>query len=331
MTRAKLETARLRLRPVAVEDEAVVVAALNDLSVTGWLAVVPHPYNPADFQHFQRNLAQPGQTFAVEDAQGLVGIVGLEKRTLGYWFAPSSHGLGYATEAARVALAAHFAESTTDIASGYFEGNTRSANVLRKLGFVEAGRWPKQCRALGTDRSHVEMVLTLDAFRAALPIEMRGPRLTLRSLQTTDLAALHRVVSEWEVVRQLASYPWPPDLAFTATRAKPYLGAGFVWGMFREGDLLGTVAVTGNELGYMLRQDAWGQGYATEACRLAIDRAFADGRDHLVAGIWADNAASLALLRKLGFRLTGSDVSRNIARGAEVAGHWLRLDRKDWR
>lgn len=330
MTRAEFETARLKLRPVVAKDEAAIVAALNELSVTGWLSVVPHPYAPADFQYFQQNLAKPGQTFAVEDAQGFVGILGVEGRTLGYWFVPGRHDLGYATEAARAALAEHFADSATDIASGYFEGNARSANVLRKLGFVEVGRWPNQCRALGTDRPHVEMVLTLDAFQAALPFEARGLRLTFRSLQVTDLAALHRIVSEWEVVRQLASYPWPPDLAFTATGAQSYLGGGFVWGIFCEGDLLGTVAVTGDELGYRLRPDAWGQGYATEACRLAIDRAFAEGRDHLVAGIWADNVASLALLHKLGFWLTGSDVSQNIARGAEVAGHWLRLDRKDW-
>ncbi len=165
MTRAELQTARLRLRPVAPEDEGAVVTALNDIAVSGWLAVVPYPYSAADFAQFQREYAVPGFTYAVCDAAGLAGIMGIEDRTLGYWFAPHRHGLGYATEAGRTVLAAHFADNPADIASGYFEGNARSANVLRKLGFVEVGRWMKQCRALGIERTHVDMTLTLDRWR----------------------------------------------------------------------------------------------------------------------------------------------------------------------
>ena len=165
MTRAELKTARLTLRPVAPQDEGAVVAALNDIAVSGWLAVVPYPYFPTDFQQFQNDYAVPGATFAIDNQQGFVGIVGIEDRTLGYWFTPDHHGRGYATEAARAALAEHFAQDPKDIASGYFEGNTRSATVLRKLGFVETGRGPKYCRAMGIDRPHIEMLLTIERWR----------------------------------------------------------------------------------------------------------------------------------------------------------------------
>ena len=168
MTRAALKTARLMLRPVAPEDEADVVTALNDIAVSGWLAMVPYPYTPADFHQFQTDYAIPGQTYAVHDARGFAGILGVEDQTLGYWFAPVAQGRGYATEAARAALSEHFAHTDT-IASGYFAGNARSANVLRKLGFTEAGRDVKHCRALGQDRPHVTVSLTRDAFLAALP------------------------------------------------------------------------------------------------------------------------------------------------------------------
>lgn len=328
--RAELKTARLTLRPVASEDEGAATTCLNDIAVSGWLSVVPFPYTAADFRQFQTDYAVPGDTFAVDDAQGFAGILGVEDRTLGYWFAPNRHGLGYATEAARAALAEHFANDANSIASGYFEGNTRSANVLRKLGFVETGRDLKHCRALGVDRPHVNMALTHDVFAAALPIEAQSARLTYRSLQPIDLEAMHAVVSLFDVVRQLASYPWPPDRDFTRIRARPYLKDGFVWGAFQKGRLIGTVGVTGGELGYMFAPDTWGQGFATEACRTAIVHAFAIGRDHLIAGVWADNAASLGLLGKLGFRVTGQDVSRNIARGVDLPGCWLRLDRSDW-
>ena len=179
-------------------------------------------------------------------------------------------------------------------------------------------------------RPHVEMALTRAAFTAALPIEAQSARLAYRPMQATDIDALHGIVSHWDVVRQLASFPWPADRAFTATRALPYTGHGFVWGVLRHGDLIGTMAVTGHELGYSFRPDTWGQGYATEACRVALARAFADGRDHVEAGVWADNAASLHLLAKLGFRVTGQDRTFNKARGCEVDGHLLRLDRGDF-
>lgn len=161
----EVQTARLRLRPVAAADEAAVVAALNDIAVTGWLAVVPHPYSAADFRQFHDGYATPGETFAIEDAQGLAGIMVVEDRTLGYWLAPSVHGRGYATEAARAVLALQFEDNPADIASGYFEGNHRSARVLEKLGFVECGRDMKFCRALNRDRPHVSMRLDLAAFR----------------------------------------------------------------------------------------------------------------------------------------------------------------------
>ena len=328
--RAELKTARLTLRPVAPEDEGAVVACLNDIAVSGWLAVVPYPYAPENFQYFHNEYAIPGDTFAVDDVQGFAGIIGVEDRTLGYWFAPNRHGRGYATEAARAAVAEHFSDRTSVIASGYFEGNARSSNVLRKLGFVETGRGPKHCRALQMDRPHVEMALTRDAFTAVLPIEAESARLGYRSLQAADLDALQAIVSHFDVVRQLASFPWPPERDFTRARAQPYLGNGFVWGAFLGPRLIGTVAVTGDELGYMFTPDQWRQGLATEACRTAITHAFARGHDHLIAGVWADNTASLGLLGRLGFRVTGQDVSLNRARGVDLPGYWLRLDRSDW-
>ena len=328
MTCAELHTARLHLRPVAPLDVAVVVTCLNHIAVSGWLAVVPYPYTAADFNHFQTQIAKPGETFAVHDDAGLAGVVGAGAE-LGYWFAPRCHGRGYATEAARAVLAEQLAEDASDVKSGYFEGNVRSANVLTKLGFVETGRGSKHCRALGIDRPHFDMALTQAAFIAALPVEAQSHRLTYRSLQPTDLDALHQLVSHFDVVRQLASYPWPPDRDFTRTRVQPYTGRGFVWGALLHGRLIGTVAVTGDELGYMLAPDVRGKGYAYEACQTAIRRAFAEGRDHLQAGIWADNAASLGLLSKLGFRVTASDLTLNKARGAETPGLLLRLDRPD--
>lgn len=133
-----LTTARLRLRPLVASDEGALVVALNDWEVVRWLVPVPFPYESADFQAFLP-LAEPGKVWVIEDDKRLAGLIEIDD-LLGYWLARSAWGQGYATEAARAVLAAHFAESAAGpVGSGYFEGNARSANVLTKLGFRVTG------------------------------------------------------------------------------------------------------------------------------------------------------------------------------------------------
>jgi RimJ/RimL family protein N-acetyltransferase len=59
------------------------------------------------------------------------------------------------------------------------------------------------------------------------------------------------------------------------------------------------------ELGYWVARPFWGLGYATEAGRHMIDLARTLGIGRLIASHFADNPASGAVLRKLGFRPTG--------------------------
>jgi RimJ/RimL family protein N-acetyltransferase len=57
------------------------------------------------------------------------------------------------------------------------------------------------------------------------------------------------------------------------------------------------------ELGFHLRADQWGRGYATEAARAAIDHAFGTLRmASIVAGHNPGNDASRRVLLRLGFR-----------------------------
>ncbi|MBS2024596.1 MAG: GNAT family N-acetyltransferase [Deltaproteobacteria bacterium] len=60
------------------------------------------------------------------------------------------------------------------------------------------------------------------------------------------------------------------------------------------------------ELGYMLDEPYWGQGYASELCRALMSLAF--DQLHLprvIAGVLDGNVASIQVLLKLGFRETG--------------------------
>ena len=88
---------------------------------------MPVPSTAADFHRFVGEIARPGETFAVEDAEGFAGVVGAGEE-LGYWFAPRAQGRGYATEAATAILAAQFARCDSEVISGYFEGNGTDAS-----------------------------------------------------------------------------------------------------------------------------------------------------------------------------------------------------------
>ena len=325
-----LYTARLNLRPICAGDGAVIVPALNDLAVAGWLSSVPHPYDAVDFAYFSSDIARPGRVFAIQDAAGFAGVIGLDHE-FGYWLAPRAQGMGYATEAARAVLPAYFIDHSEAVLSGYFEGNSRSLRVLTKLGFVERSRGPKLCRALGQDRPHVDVSLSRSDFIRHLPAPAHPTHLIFRALQASDADALHAIVSDWTVVRQLGSFPWPPDPAFSASRVVPFAGDGFVWGICLAGALIGTVAVTKGELGYMIAPAHHRMGFAQHACRRAIGHAFeALVLDEITAGVWADNAGSIGLLTKLGFTVTAATAEMSRARGVVADGFDMCLTRADW-
>ena len=55
------------------------------------------------------------------------------------------------------------------------------------------------------------------------------------------------------------------------------------------------------EIGWRLREDAWGQGYAREAASASLDAAFGHfGAPHVIAFTVAQNKASWGLMERLG-------------------------------
>ncbi len=157
------------------------------------------------------------------------------------------------------------------------------------------------------------------------------PQLSYRDLNETDLDAIHAIGSHWSVVRQLGSWPWPPDRAFTQSRCKPYEGSGFVWAICLDGTVCGSVAVTGRELGYALDPSVANQGIMSQATHHAVEHAFSTmDIPCLNAGIWFDNAPSRRVLVKLGFQHWQSRFEHALARGFPVQSHYFRLQRADW-
>jgi RimJ/RimL family protein N-acetyltransferase len=69
----------------------------------------------------------------------------------------------------------------------------------------------------------------------------------------------------------------------------------------KRADAPGTSVPGAMEVGWRLREDAWGQGYAKEAATAALDAAFDRfGADEVVALTVIDNTPSWGLMKRLG-------------------------------
>lgn len=152
----------------------------------------------------------------------------------------------------------------------------------------------------------------------------------LRAVQDDDLDAIFAQMRDPEAVRMAAFTAEDPDdrAAFDAhlvrLRTSPEIS---IWAITVDGELAGTIgnfAVDDDtEVTYWVDRARWGRGVATRALALLLDRVPVRP---ITARAASDNAGSLAVLRKNGFRPVGKEVAYATARGAEIEETVLRLD-----
>jgi RimJ/RimL family protein N-acetyltransferase len=102
------------------------------------------------------------------------------------------------------------------------------------------------------------------------------------------------------------------------------------WFHFRPGKDAGPGEV---ELGYRLRQWAWGQGYATEGARALIRKGFTELEVRLVvAEAMAANTASRRVMEKAGLRLVRTYLQPGPypAGGGQIEAVRYALDKASW-
>ena len=330
-TSAGLATARLRLRTLLPGDAPAIAAGIGDWAVTRWLITPPWPYGLGDAEWFIADAASEGAHAILVDDQ-LAGVVQIDiEGELGYWLAPHFHGRGYMTEAVRALVARHFSGGGGPVWSGYLIGNAASCNVLTKIGFRNTEIVRKPSHPLNRQVDVQRMALVAENFHAITAWEARSARLTFRPMQPSDTDALHALHSDWSVVRQLGSWPWPPQRDFAATRAQPFGGIGFVWGVFLDRALIGSFGLTDGIVGYSLAAAHWGKGFGAELLTAALNHGFSRfPLEKMTAEAWADNTASLALLRRMAFREVGRTVEMSKARRVETGLVHFVLTRADW-
>ena len=141
-------------------------------------------------------------------------------------------------------------------------------------------------------------------------MELRTPRLILRTARAGDLEAMHAVLSDPRATRWWSSPPHA-TLAQTAAWLDAMIANGpdhpdFVVEL--DGRVVGKAGFWRlPDVGYILHPDCWGQGLAAEAVGAAIDHVFRAGdAETLTADVDPENAASIRLLERSGFIRTGS-------------------------
>lgn len=142
---------------------------------------------------------------------------------------------------------------------------------------------------------------------------LETPHLILREFSADDVDALAVVLSDPETMR---FYPAPLDQAgvenWIARNRRRYAKDGHgLWAMVSKssGELIGDCGLTVQdveganeiEIGYHMRRDLWGQGFATEAARACRDYGFAHlGVSRLVSIIRTENIPSRRVAEKNG-------------------------------
>ncbi|MFN3664171.1 GNAT family N-acetyltransferase [Yoonia sp.] len=133
-----LQTARLTLRPLVVDDCTAIAEALGNWEVTRWLSQAPFPYARDDAKAFidmVRNDADAAH-WAIDLGFRLIGVISV-KPDLGYWLDQAQHGQGLMREAAHAVVDWYFTDHTAPLISGHFAGNAASRAILTGLGFTD--------------------------------------------------------------------------------------------------------------------------------------------------------------------------------------------------
>lgn len=149
---------------------------------------------------------------------------------------------------------------------------------------------------------------------AATGQTIKTRRLVLRPQQLSDAGSIAEALSDFQVARMLTRIPAPyhrQDALEWLVMRTAGTAQGWDFAITRADDtLIGVVCVEERDgewqLGYWLNRAHWGKGYMTEAVSAVTERFFQHMPDEtLYSGVFADNAASLRVQEKLGFRVVG--------------------------
>jgi len=174
----RLVTKRLILRPLKNSDAKETVANINNLNVSKWLLVVPHPYKFKDAKKWIKDTQKDWKkrkkesySFGIElkSQKKIIGGIGLHKvnkfqgkADVGYWLGQKYWRQGYGSEALMAILDFAFRKlKLRRLEAGIFAKNPSSGKLLRKFGFKLEGLRRKRLRSKANGKIHDEEIYGL--------------------------------------------------------------------------------------------------------------------------------------------------------------------------
>ena len=163
-------------------------------------------------------------------------------------------------------------------------------------------------------------------------------RLVLRQPTLADVKAISRLADDRRIAEHSRRLPHPysQDHAVEFVRGIADGNRETVFLIENNHTPIGMVGVDWREqatpeLGYWLGVEHWGQGFATEAARAAIDFTFEEfDAEQLISGARVANPASRNILEKCGFQWSGVELHRFEALGSSTPVDCFRLSRGVW-
>ncbi len=157
MAITNLETDRLILRKLALEDAPHIVRLAGDYEVSKMTLNIPHPYPPDVAEDFIKTVRENWEndvsfTFAIvrQEDDIFMGMIGLRpemkhlRAEVGYWIGVPFWGKGYMTEALKRVIQFGFDDLKLNrVGASYRIDNPASGRVMEKAGMQHEGTFYK--------------------------------------------------------------------------------------------------------------------------------------------------------------------------------------------
>lgn len=132
--------------------------------------------------------------------------------------------------------------------------------------------------------------------------------LTIRNMTERDLNALTALLADEEVMRYLEP-PFSPEKTARFLQTAGLSDPPLIYAAEDEGGFIGYVIdhdydETGREIGWVLRREVWGRGYAKALTALLIERARGMGKEVVLECV-PQQAATRHIARSFGFSYAG--------------------------
>jgi len=174
--------------------------------------------------------------------------------------------------------------------------------------------------------------------------KLKTPRLVLRKLRESDASDFFRFAGSETVTKYMFWKPHKDVSESVASIEKTVslyeAGNCWRWGIAlgETDELIGIIDLLGIReadrsctFAYMLAEDFWGRGFATEALSAVLEFAFTQlGMETVWAEHFGPNGASGAVMRKAGMKYTGTEYGKYEKNGEVFHVPQYRITRKEW-